>query len=191
MQFVVKHYGGYTPEEIRLAFELAIEGRLDLKPDQINCYQDFSPAYFARIMSAYRVHRNKEMMRVINERKPDQKLLAPSKLKYYESTLFKSYEKLLAGAMYHTCFSKSDGWILYSSLEEIGIFNFSDGEKRVVWNKLIEDQSWFNPTGRNKKLKKSIFINESKHVLFKQWIYENKRNGIDIRDLIMTEITKM
>lgn len=51
-RFVVQHYGGHSADEIKLAFELAITLQLDV---DANCYENFSIAYFCRIMEAYRV----------------------------------------------------------------------------------------------------------------------------------------
>ena len=52
LQFIVNNYGGHTPSEIRLAFDLAIAGDLDV--EDVKCYENFSPLYFASIMNAYR-----------------------------------------------------------------------------------------------------------------------------------------
>ena len=52
LQFIVNNYGGHTPSEIRLAFDLAIAGELDV--EDVKCYENFSPLYFASIMNAYR-----------------------------------------------------------------------------------------------------------------------------------------
>lgn len=51
---ILKHYGNHTPEEIVLAFDLAITHQLDLEENEIPCYENFSCAYFSRIMDAYR-----------------------------------------------------------------------------------------------------------------------------------------
>lgn len=53
VNYIVQYYGGHTPEEIRLAFEKAISGELDL--DDVTCYENFSVLYFSKIMSAYRL----------------------------------------------------------------------------------------------------------------------------------------
>lgn len=50
--FIRQHYGGHTPAEIRLAFEMAITGKLKT---EASCYENFSPLYFASIMNSYRV----------------------------------------------------------------------------------------------------------------------------------------
>jgi len=52
IQFIQKNYGGHTPDEIRLAFDLAVSGELDV--EDVKCYENFSPLYFAQIMNAYR-----------------------------------------------------------------------------------------------------------------------------------------
>lgn len=48
---IIKNYGGHTIEEIKLAFDMAITGRLDV---EVNCYENFSCLYFSNIMAAYR-----------------------------------------------------------------------------------------------------------------------------------------
>lgn len=52
LQFIVNNYGGHTPAEIKLAFDLAVAGELDV--DDVKCYENFSPLYFSTIMIAYR-----------------------------------------------------------------------------------------------------------------------------------------
>lgn len=51
VEFIINKYGQHTPEEIKLAFDMAVAG--DLSVDAI-AYENFSPAYFAKIMNAYR-----------------------------------------------------------------------------------------------------------------------------------------
>lgn len=52
-QFILKNFAAHTNAEIRLAFDLAVAGRLAIEPRDVSCYDVFSPAYFGRIMSAY------------------------------------------------------------------------------------------------------------------------------------------
>lgn len=42
-----------TLDEIRLAFDMAINEDLDINPDDVKAYENFSCAYFSRIMNAY------------------------------------------------------------------------------------------------------------------------------------------
>lgn len=75
LQFIVNNYGGHTPDEIRLAFDLAIAGELDV--EDVKCYENFSPLYFASIMNAYRKWarpRHREIKPVEKEMTKDEKL---------------------------------------------------------------------------------------------------------------------
>jgi hypothetical protein len=49
--FIFKNYGGHTPEEIKLAWDMAVTKKLDV---DATCYENFSIAYFCKIMEAYR-----------------------------------------------------------------------------------------------------------------------------------------
>lgn len=48
---IITNYGGHTIYEIRLAFQMAITGKLGLDPVP---YENFSCLYFSSIMEAYR-----------------------------------------------------------------------------------------------------------------------------------------
>lgn len=72
---VVKHYGGHTLEEIDLAFEMAITGKLETDP---NPYENFSCTYISRIINSYRIwagqaieHIRKDKQEVIQYSGPD------------------------------------------------------------------------------------------------------------------------
>jgi hypothetical protein len=52
--YIFEDYGGHTPAELRLAFKMAIQNKLSLRPEDVICYENFSIAYFTRIMEAYR-----------------------------------------------------------------------------------------------------------------------------------------
>lgn len=51
IQHIESNYGGHTVEELRLAFDMAIAGKLDVDPV---CYENFSCLYFSKIMGVYR-----------------------------------------------------------------------------------------------------------------------------------------
>lgn len=51
INFITENYSGHAPEEIKLAFEMAITRKLDVDPV---CYENFSVVYFVGIMEAYR-----------------------------------------------------------------------------------------------------------------------------------------
>jgi hypothetical protein len=51
---ILKNYSGHTISEIRLAFEKAISGKLDISPDDVKAYENFTAAYFSAIVNSYR-----------------------------------------------------------------------------------------------------------------------------------------
>jgi hypothetical protein len=54
LAFIRRTYQGHTPAEIRLAFDKAVAGELDLTTDDVKPYENFSCEYVSRIMRAYR-----------------------------------------------------------------------------------------------------------------------------------------
>lgn len=50
---LMQNFPENTVEEIKLAFDWAIDGRLELGPDGVNCFENFSCLYLTRIMKAY------------------------------------------------------------------------------------------------------------------------------------------
>lgn len=62
--FIRTNYGGHSADEVRLAFDMAIQGQLDLDPKDVKCYENFSIAYFTIIMNAYRKWARDEFKRI-------------------------------------------------------------------------------------------------------------------------------
>ncbi len=55
LDYIISNYGGHTPAEIKLAFSMAVQNKLDLaKGFDVHCYENFSVLYFSGIMNAYR-----------------------------------------------------------------------------------------------------------------------------------------
>ena len=54
IEHIIKEYGRHTPMEIKLAFDMAIAGKLDISEKEVNAYENFSCMYFSKIMNAYR-----------------------------------------------------------------------------------------------------------------------------------------
>jgi hypothetical protein len=54
IQYIVENYGGHTADEIKLAFKMAIQGKLKIDNKDVKCYGIFSPMYFTTVMDAYR-----------------------------------------------------------------------------------------------------------------------------------------
>lgn len=54
VEFIESEFGWMTPEEMKLAFRMAVTGELDV---EVNHFQNFSSLYFATIANAYREKR--------------------------------------------------------------------------------------------------------------------------------------
>lgn len=67
IEHIVTNYGSHTNEEIKLAFDMAISGRLDLAERDISCYESFSCLYFSKIMNAYRKWASKNYVYMVKE----------------------------------------------------------------------------------------------------------------------------
>lgn len=50
LNFIRNNFGNQTPEEIKIAFDMAVSGKLGI---DAKCYENFSCEYFGRIMKAY------------------------------------------------------------------------------------------------------------------------------------------
>lgn len=73
IEHILTHYAGHTCEEIKLAFDMAIAGKLDV---EVNCYENFSCLYFSSIMNAYRKWAKEEIKHLDKplELPPEQKI---------------------------------------------------------------------------------------------------------------------
>lgn len=64
LKHIQENYGGHTVAEIRLAFEMAIAGKLEV---DANCYENFSCLYFSNVMNAYRKWAKEEYKESVRE----------------------------------------------------------------------------------------------------------------------------
>lgn len=85
LEYIIENYGGHTPEEIKLAFKMAVAGKLKLEPKEVKCYENFSPLYFTTIMEAYRewaLEQVKLLPAPVIQREPTTKELMEINLNY-------------------------------------------------------------------------------------------------------------
>lgn len=75
--FILKNFGDFTGAEVRLAFDLAMSGRLDLDPRDLSCYENFTVAYFGRIMASYRTWA-RETFKQLPDKTPKPKKRTPA-----------------------------------------------------------------------------------------------------------------
>jgi hypothetical protein len=77
---IVSNFGGNRIEEIKLAFDLAIAEKLEIEKKEISCYENFSCAYFSKIMNAYRLWSTQEIKHIKTEEPPVQKIFTQDEL---------------------------------------------------------------------------------------------------------------
>jgi hypothetical protein len=63
--YIRQYYGGHTLDELRLAFTMAVQNRL---PEDATVYENFTTAYFSRIMNSFRRWASQEQAHIPQKR---------------------------------------------------------------------------------------------------------------------------
>ena len=79
IEHILKNYGNHTVKEIKIAFDMAISGKLDLDRKEVICYENFSCLYFSTIMNAYRSW-SKEVLDHVSRETPEQKIYSDEEI---------------------------------------------------------------------------------------------------------------
>lgn len=90
---ILENFGDFTPDEIRLAFDMAIMCRLDV---EANPFDNFSCRYISGIINAYRIWKNRTVELISRETKPEQKALPPTEVNWGGEVEY-YFQKLKAG----------------------------------------------------------------------------------------------
>jgi hypothetical protein len=133
LNFIRSNFGNQTPEEIKLAFELAISGKFAI---DAKCYENFSCEYFGRIMKAYIDYARQETItvpkveEVIKEIPSDSdlKMAAINSANMYSQEIIRCQEKSIkmnwiAGGLH----------VLYDYLVKFGIYEASLEDKQRIY----------------------------------------------------------
>jgi hypothetical protein len=80
IEHIISNFGGNNVDEIKLAFEMCMAGKLDLRPEDSKCYENFSCAYFSTIMTAYREWSAQAYKFIKPPEKPVQKIFTQDEL---------------------------------------------------------------------------------------------------------------
>jgi len=133
--FVRSNFGNQTPEEIKIAFEMAVAGKLQV---DAKCYENFSCEYFGRIMNAYLEFARQEIKNLpkpieqVKEKPSDQELKKQAidtaneyanQIRYCEKNDKKF--TFIAGGLS----------ILFDYLEQFKIQTISKEERFELWEK--------------------------------------------------------
>ena len=162
LAFIKSNYGNQTPEEIAIAFEMAVAGKLNT---DCKCYENFSCEYFGRIMNAYIEYARQETK---NVKKPEAETIKPvptnDELKLLAIANVNSYVKRIklsekngqkfewtAGGLMH----------LYDFLVKFGIWVCPDVEREQIKTRL-----------RPKFIDDKLYIAECKGEAYKLFCYQ-------------------
>lgn len=182
LEFIHRNYGNYHPLEIRAAFELAIQGKLKIKTEFVNHYQDFNCAYFGRIMAAYRPYRENLLAKVEKAEQEDRPLTPEENLKhkkesmkFFEEGLLVKYQSLVDGKPYQL--GPLEEQFGYYNMKRIGIFMKTNEEKKEIYREL-------RPMFVKYKYPAEIISKTklaTKQKVFRLWIQEKAFEGFDLR----------
>jgi hypothetical protein len=137
LNFIRSNFGNQTPEEIKLAFDWAVSGKLGI---DAKCYENFSCEYFGRIMKAYIDYARQETITVAQVEEvvkeipsdADLKIAAINSANMYAQEMMRCQERnikmnWIAGGLH----------VLYDYIVKFGIYEASLEDKQRVYNSNI------------------------------------------------------
>lgn len=133
--FVKSNFGNNTCEEIKLAFEMAVAGKLNV---DAKCYENFSCEYFGRIMSAYQEYARQEIKNLPKLIEPVKEKPSDLELKKQAIDTANEYAKQIRFCEKNDkkfTFIAGGLSILFDYLEQFKIPTISKEEKIELWEK--------------------------------------------------------
>ena len=133
--FVKSNFGNNTCEEIKLAFEMAVAGKLNIDS---KCYENFSCEYFGRIMSAYLEYARQEIKNLPKPIEPLKEKPSDQELKKQAIDTANEYAKQIRFCEQNDkrfTFIAGGLSILFDYLEQFKIPTLSKEERIELWNK--------------------------------------------------------
>ena len=159
LNFIRSNFGNQTPEEIKLAFDWAVSGKLNV---DAKCYENFSCEYFGRIMKAYIDYARQETITVPQVEEvvkeipsdADLKIAAINSANMYAQEMIRCHERnikmnWIAGGLH----------VLYDYIVKFGIYEAS-----------LEDKQRIYATNVNKYATKDELIMACKAQCYKEFI---------------------
>lgn len=159
LNFIRSNFGNQTPEEIKLAFDWAVSGKLNV---DAKCYENFSCEYFGRIMKAYIDYARQETITVPKVEEvvkeipsdADLKIAAINSANMYAQEMIRCQERnikmnWIAGGLH----------VLYDYIVKFGIYEPS-----------LEDKQRIYATNVNKYASKDELIMACKAQSYKEFI---------------------
>ena len=147
LAFIKSNYGNQTPEEISIAFEMAVAGKLNT---DCKCYENFSCEYFGRIMNAYIEYARQET-KLVKRPEIEQKKPVPSDEELKELAIYNVNAYVAKIKSFEASGGKFD-WPkglahLYDYLVKFGIWICPDVDREQIKKRLrpkFNDDKLFN-----------------------------------------------
>ena len=133
--FVKSNFGNNTCEEIKLAFEMAVAGKLNV---DAKCYENFSCEYFGRIMSAYKEYARQEIKNLPKAVEPEKEKMNDQELKKQAIEIANNYaNEFKKDNFKNNQFNLSEAGFqhLWSNLIKFKITTLSKEEYKELWDK--------------------------------------------------------
>ena len=133
INFIKTNFGNLTLEEIKLAFEWAVSGKLGI---DAKCYENFSCEYFGRIAKSYIDYSRQSTLTVVKEvgtpkeipSDSDLKMAAINSANMYSQEMIRCHERnikmnWIAGGLH----------VLYDYIVKFGIYEAQPDDKKRVY----------------------------------------------------------
>ena len=150
--YLLTYYRDFSIDEIKLAFELALVGRITV---DIEHYHSFDIKYLSRILNAFRKYRNEQNRILIANQPKKVKVITEKEKKVSQIRYFQNLERAYETYQKTGILNIFIHWIAYNQLLEIGIL-------------IVDDNDWIN------------FISQAENAYKKQLLQSNKREDKEI-----------
>jgi hypothetical protein len=134
MEFIQSEFGWMTPDEMKLAFRMAVAGKLDV---EINHFQNFSPVYFAAVANAYKEKRgaalteyNSKMLEMTTKPDPSDDEKKFMFWGFVEECLLKRWDQFAAGKPIHWP-SVPGVEHIFRTMEQLGFVLENDDKSKI------------------------------------------------------------
>ena len=135
VEFIESEFAWITPEEMKLAFRMAVAGQLDV---ETNHYQNFSSLYFATIANAYREKRgaamvefNQKMLDMTTKPNPSDEEKKMLFWGFVEECLLKRWDQFAAGKPIHWP-SVAGIEHVFRTMEQLGFVLDNEDKTQIV-----------------------------------------------------------
>ncbi len=138
---IKENLGQYSPNELKLAFELAVNNKLNI--EDIGHYQNFSYMYLSKIMNAYNGYRFKlikesldQKNRIDSKKKLNEDEKRDISREFFENVIIKMLLNYWSEGFIEFKFHSID--FIFKYLEKVGYISISKDEKNSIFQQISD-----------------------------------------------------